>query len=971
MILRPPPQPTQPSVLRSEVVNALAFDRYAKAPPAWEVLEKGLVTLKELIAKWRLPPLGEAKLLEVLDSPPVSHLRSTPKSVVVRVPSEKMNRFIQCASRTVEYAFVYYLEYDIDVLIYVDQPLTIKIQIVDSINRPREVPYTCDYLVVRPDGVHVYECKPVEWLREQSQKKNSRYVYDPSTGTWCHPAAKEAFRVTYGFTHHVFHSGEVNVRWLRNLRYILDFLTVDPPVGVDEALAALNKAKSLSFFEARHVPGTTREAWFWLIASGRAAFDLERDPLDRPDLLDLASVHDSRAAMLCHRLALDSKVDSGVVPSLAKSAVLELDPGRCLLFRGVRHQVVSRDENELVLSRVDEDGDSKISPGYPPVVLPIDSVPVFFDSGDLRAIVPKPHELVAQHSRRILACATNAERARALKRWSAICHYRETDALPDGISRSALFKYLGLARESSKLYGSEFLGMFRRVDGVSSVRRTSPEQRALLREVAEAFHAGKYATRRDSGGTEHRLPSRRRFAGAYADYVRVSRERSLTPRSERKLRREIDSYSIEESERARRGKRAGYKHAAPVGRLSGTLPVHGARPFEVAHVDHQLLDVWCVSGATGAVLGRPWLTLIFDAYSRIPLGYVLRFDPPCVYSALCAIYDCVSRHKRFPDSLVSDQGIEFESPDLLVALGYLRTAHVRRPPTKPRFGALIERVFGSIKTRLIDELRGSVDTVARSRELSSSHDPQRHALWTLASLSKLLERYFFETYPSLVHGELGTTPMDAFEFGMAHAGERVARYVPVDETLLLALSETVPGRDGCRYVPKGGGLITVTYLKFHHPAFSDGRVSGRRIPVRRCTADASFVYVLLPHKPTWERARLVSGSIDLTHCSWRQARALIEENGRQHLIASLPSAKDRNALIMSEILLSVDEHESEALDKRRERDAEQLTESRARAGTESQPADPPSSPPPPAAEPPACPRLDSTLEIRPYDEEFN
>ena len=960
-----PTHPRPSSAVRS--VNALAFDRHAKAPAAWEVLERGRAMLDELMRSWCLPPLGEAMLLEVLDSDPVSHLRSTPKSVVVRVPSAKMRRFIQCASRTVEYAFVHYLEHDIEVLLYVDQPVKIKIRIINSANNPQTVSYTCDYLVVRRDGVHVYECKPIEWLYEQSQERNPRYVYDPSTGAWYHPAAEAAFR-DYGFSHHVFHSGEVNSRWLRNVRYIADFLSCDAPPGVEQALCALKRAKSLTFFEARLIPGTSRETWFWLIALGQVAFDLERDPLDRPDLLDLASVHESHSAMLCHRLALDSRVDSGVVPSLSQSAVLTLDPGVCVHFRDARHQVVSRDATEVVLARVSESSEADPAP---PVVIPIDTVPAFVESRYLRAVAPSPRELIAQHSRSKLASATNAERARAIERWSAVCHYRSTGALPEGVTRRALTRYLRWADTAATTLGSEFLGMFRPRGGSERTDHSSAEQLALLGEVAKAFHRGKYASRRDAGGAELPLPSRRRFAAAYADYVRLSRERGIEPRSERALRREIESYSLEKSELARRGKRAGYRHAPPAGRLSDALPVHGARPFEVAHVDHQLLDVWCVSGATGAVLGRPWLTLIFDGFSRMPLGYVLRFDAPCVYSVLCAIYDCVARHNRFPDSLVSDQGAEFESPDLLVALGYLRTAHVRRPPSKPRFGSLIERVFGSIKSRLIDELSGSIDTVARSRELTSSHDPQRHALWTLSSVTKLLERYLFESYPSLIHGELGTAARDVFEFGMAHAGERVARHVPVDETLALALSETVPGDDGCRTVPKArnAGPIRVCHHNFHHPEFSDARVAGRRIPVRRCAADASFVYVLLPHRRVWERARLVSGSVVLTDCSWRQARALVEENARQRLIASLAPAHEANALVMSDILLSVDDYEREALDRRREIDAEQLAESRARSGLEPDPAagaDPPRELP--SSQPSVLPALDPTL-LRSYDEE--
>lgn len=935
MILRPSTKFPKPSKLRTEITNAVAFDRHAKVPPAWEVLDKGLVTLKQLIAKWRLPPLGEAALLKAFDSDPVSHLRSTPKSTVVLLPSSKMRRYIQCGARTVAYAIAQYLEYDAEILLYVDQPLAISIHYRDSMGRPREKSHKPDFLAVRTDGVHLYECRPIEWLREKSQRKHPYpvYVYGPKTRTWHNRAAEEAF-TAYGFTHHVVHSGEVNTMWLRGVRFLSDFMAIDPPDGVDEARAALRQAKSMTFLQARLVPGTSREAWYWLIASGEAAFDLERDPIDRSDLLDLACVHDSHAALVCHRLALDSKIHSGVVPSLAKSAVLELDPGRRVVFRDIPHQVLSRDKHELVLLRLDGPEDPRSAPT---VVIPLDSVPVLVESETLRAVAPKPEELIAQHSRRILSTATNDERLRAVKRWSAICQYRESKTVPARVSRSALFKHLGWARDAARLYGSEFLGMFSRCDGSSSVARASDEQKALLAAVAEAFHRGKRVSHPESDGAELPLPSRRRFKAAYADYERLSRARGLPALTERSLRRKIDDYSLEKSERARRGKRAADKYAAPQGRLTDTLPVHGMRPYEVAHVDHQLLDIWCLSGATGAVLGRPWLTLIIDAWSRMPLGFVLRFDRPSVFSVMCAIYDCVRRNGRFPDSLVSDRGSEFESPDLLVALGYLRTAHVRRPPSKPRFGAIIERVFGSIKTRLIELLSGSIDTLPRARELSSSHDPASHALWTLPALSRLLDEYLFEHCPTFIHKELGCPLKEVFDFGMAHAGERIARHVPLDDTLSLALSQTVPGLEGTRKVRKKGGPIRVSYLDYHHPDFSDGRVAGNRIPVRRCPADASFVYVFLPHLCTWERARLVTGSIDLTQCSWAQARGLLEERARQRAIATLPPAIQADAVALSKILLSIDEYETQQLERRREVDADQRDESLVRSGIDPDP----------------------------------
>ena len=106
-----------------------------------------------------------------------------------------------------------------------------------------------------------------------------------------------------------------------------------------------------------------------------------------------------------------------------------------------------------------------------------------------------------------------------------------------------------------------------RSGGSSRGRQATSDQLMLLQRVAEAFHRGKYKTRVENG-SEVPLPSRRRFPAAYADYLTLSEERGLKPRSSRTLRRELKRYSIEKSERNRRGARAAYRYSSPQGRLS-------------------------------------------------------------------------------------------------------------------------------------------------------------------------------------------------------------------------------------------------------------------------------------------------------------------------------------------------------------------------------------------------------------------
>lgn len=103
----------------------------------------------------------------------------------------------------------------------------------------------------------------------------------------------------------------------------------------------------------------------------------------------------------------------------------------------------------------------------------------------------------------------------------------------------------------------------------------------------------------------------------------------------RKLALNVDRYNVM---RRRFG-----RQAADLRRRPRSAGVRTTRPLERVEIDHFLVDVHLVDGATGAPLGRPWLTVVVDHYSGAVLGYHLTFAPPSSASVLAAL-----RHAILP-----------------------------------------------------------------------------------------------------------------------------------------------------------------------------------------------------------------------------------------------------------------------------------------------------------------------------------
>ena len=461
-------------------------------------------------------------------------------------------------------------------------------------------------------------------------------------------------------------------------------------------------------------------------------------------------------------------------------------------------------------------------------------------------------------------------------------------------------------RDGQDWYGSAFFGLIRR-------RGRRPGTRALdvAQQVLLSFIVRNFAEDRKAGGV----------LGAFARLKALCDEVGVVSPSRETLRRELKSLKTAKLVRAREGARAAYQLEGPLAVGLEGLPPVPDRVFEVAHVDHTLLDVELVSRTTlTSLAGRPWVTLMIDARSRLPLGMAVSFNDPSRVALAEVLFDAVSRFHRVPDGLCVDQGAEFNSVDFEAALAHLEMNKLERPATKPRFGAVVESMFGITNTKLVHELAGNTKLLRRqARTLSSSHHPTRHAAWTLSLLYEALEKWLFEVYPRLRHGSLGVSPREVFEQDRFRSGERTPRYVRADAALRVLLAVT-PDGGGTRKVDPGRGII-VDHLRYWHPDFARGDVGDSVVRVKVDPLDCAVAYAWV--HGNWVTCSLADGGADLVGRSRKQISLAIKELRQKHCLGA--QARDVNALELGRFLLEVDAKGELARQMQRDAEARALS----------------------------------------------
>lgn len=773
------------------------------------MLEKAQII--DIFDRLGTPPAGRKLVLDARAHSPIREVRSNGGNVITYLASRKMDREIATESRHIEFAAAIDKEYDADVIEYYPQPCKLKLDLIDErTGAIKSIHHIPDFLVIQSDSITLEEWKSETKLARLAETYPYRYAKD-SDGRW-YSFQIEKQLADQGIRYQIRSDAEIPRRRIENLQHLADYYhpAAEPcPIDVIARVEkALNEHGSLYFYELLEPPHSiTADQLCKAIADHLVVVDLDRETLSTPRRFriyrDTALCEFLRAESICTQLAAFDRF------------ALPIAAGTKFAYKGEELTIAIVGETSVVCNRQD------------------------------RVTIELEHSwLVAAHEQNQIniiesAPASNSSWSRYTEEEYATALQRQALLQSESIttvSSRTLRRWLTRQANARVNGGHEILALVphTKARGNRTTRLTDSQIDVMNRIIDEHW--------KTSNAINYKTCHR---------YLKGACEQADVPvPSYPTLIKHIKAKSDNRAIRIREGKRSAYQKDAFVSVLHYDTPLHGSRPFQYVHIDHTELDIELVSSRTGKQLGRPWLTIVVDAYTRRILGMFLTYDPPSYRSVMMAIRDMVRRFNRLPEFCVTDNGSDFRT----IAFRYFLQAmgcHLRfRPSGNPRHGTVLERLFGRLNIDYIHNLAGNTKATKHIRMVSGSHLPKNLAEWSLELLYYGINYWATEYYDQEQHSILGESPREAFLRGLRESGSRRHLHIQFNQDFQIATCPPVD-RTGIRQVHQQRG-VKVSGRLYHHPIFQSCEIAGQRLPVRYDPWDASSVYVRV--KNQWFQA---------------------------------------------------------------------------------------------------------------------
>lgn len=222
-------------------------------------------------------------------------------------------------------------------------------------------------------------------------------------------------------------------------------------------------------------------------------------------------------------------------------------------------------------------------------------------------------------------------------------------------------------------------------------------------------------------------------------------------------------------------------------------------PLDVVQIDHTPVDLILVDDQNKQPIGRPWITIAIDIYSRMITGYYISLDAPSFTSVgMCLVRSILPKDELlrqngienvewkafgYPEKIHVDNGSDFRCEDLRKSCALHGINIEFRPVARPEYGGHVERMIGNIMKK-VHELPGTTFSNIKEKD---SYDAEKHASLTLADFEKWFLTYITKDYHQSIHSAIGKSPAKQWEIGIlgdAHNEGRGIPKLPVDEMTL-------------------------------------------------------------------------------------------------------------------------------------------------------------------------------------------
>lgn len=437
-----------------------------------------------------------------------------------------------------------------------------------------------------------------------------------------------------------------------------------------------------------------------------------------------------------------------------RTTLLQLQPGTAVVYQNRLHRithVLDLDEVLLVDDETNQVSHAKV--GALKAVVGNAQAPA---RPDLLQVLDKDWEEAKRRYEIIRPLLDNADRSR-----------QDVTDRGKAFSLHANTLYAWLRRYEDSHLLTSLLPRTRRDKGTTKL---TPEIEAIIQAVVESEY----------------LTKQRKSQQKVCDEVRKRcLNAGIEPPHDNTVRNRLKLLAGEYVMAKRKGRKAADQAYSPI---EGSFPGAGW-PLSVVQIDHTPLDIILVDDIDRRPVGKPWITMAIDVFSRMAVGFYVSFDPPgalsagqCLANAILPKEAWLAKHSikgewpcwGIPAKLHMDNAREFRGNMLKRACDQYGIDIEWRPVARPHFGGHIERLLGTFANE-IHTLPGTTFSNVQER---GGYDSEGRAALSLTDLEEWLVAFIVNVYHQRVHSGLGMPPIEKYRQGVFGTKDMPGRGLP-------------------------------------------------------------------------------------------------------------------------------------------------------------------------------------------------